>query len=75
MKILFECDGGSYVVEVIPNRLYAKVALDKDIPVYDGNYSLLINPGSFHEYRGEEAMLQNRVEKIITEDLKKAMKK
>lgn len=74
MKILFECDDNSYVVEVINSRLYAKVNPDKGDIFYDGTCSLLLNPASFHEYRGEEVMLQNKISKLISDDLKKAMK-
>lgn len=73
MKILFECNDGAYVVEVLPSRLYARVHPDKGEITYDGSYSLLLNPASFHEYRGQDKMLQNRVDKLITEDLKKVM--
>lgn len=69
MKILFECDDGAYVVEVLPSRLYARVHPDKEEVRYDGNYSLLLNPASFHEYRGKDKMLQNRINKLISEDL------
>lgn len=75
MKILFECDGGAYVAEVHPNRLYAKVDLEKDVPIaYSHTFSLLLNPASFHEYRGDDAMLQNKIDKMISTDLKSAMK-
>lgn len=74
MKIMFECNDGCYVVEVQPKRLYAKVNPDKEEPMYSSNYSLMLNPGSFHEYKGEDAMVENRVEKIVKEDLKKAVK-
>ena len=74
MKILFECDNGAYVVEVHPERLYAKVEEDKHLPVrYSSTVSPLLNPASFHEYRGEDAMLQKRLDKTIADDLKKAM--
>lgn len=73
MKILFECDDGAYVVEVLPSRLYSRVHPEKGELFYDGNYSLLLNPASFHEYRGEEKMLQNKIEKMISDDLKKVM--
>lgn len=71
MKILFECDDGCYVVEVMPSRLYARVHPDKEGEEvrYDGHYSLLLNPASFHEYRGKDKMLQNRIDKLIAEDL------
>ena len=74
MKILFECNDGTYVVEVISSRLYAKVHPDKEDIHYDGKYNLLLNPAGFHEYREEEAMLQNKINKLISDDLKKAMK-
>lgn len=73
MKILFECDDGTYVVEVLPSRLYSKVHPEKGELFYDGGYNLLLNPGSFHEYRGEDKMLQNKIEKMISDDLKKVM--
>lgn len=69
MKILFECNDGAYVVEVLPSRLYARIHPDKGEVRYDGNYSLLLNPASFHEYRGKDKMLQNRIDKLIAEDL------
>ena len=74
MKILFECDNGCYVVQIFEGRLYAKVDPDKGDIIYDGHYNLLINPGSFHEYRKKDTMLQNRLKKLITEDLEKAVK-
>lgn len=74
MKILFECDNGAYVVEVHPERLYARVEEDKNIPVrYSSTISPLLNPASFHEYRGEDAMLQKKLDKTVADDLKKAM--
>lgn len=72
MNIMFECNDGSYVVEVLPSRLYAKVNLDKDIIAYDDSYNLLLNPASFHEYRGEDKMLYNKIDKLIREDLEKS---
>lgn len=73
MKILFECNNGAYVVELHPERLYAKVEEDKNIPVrYSPTISSLLNPASFHEYREENPMLQKKLEKIVSEDLKKA---
>ena len=75
MKILFACDDGSYVVEVLPGRLFAKVSPAKDHQtVYDGHYNLLLNPGAFHEYREHEAMLENRIETIILDELTKLEK-
>lgn len=74
MKILFECDGGAYVVEVLESRLYAKVETEKDVPIkYSHTFSLLLNPASFHEYREQDKMLQNKIDKMIQEDLKKVM--
>lgn len=73
MKILFECNDGAYVVEVLPSRLYARVHPDKGEVSYDGSFSLLLNPASFHEYKGKDAMLQNRIDKLIREDLEKVM--
>lgn len=74
MKILFECDNGAYVVEVHPERLYARVEEDKNMPVrYSSTISPLLNPASFHEYRGEDAMLQKKLDKTVADDLKKAM--
>lgn len=73
MKILFECDDGCYVVEVMPSRLYARVHPDKEEIVYNGGYNLLLNPASFHEYRGKDKMLQNRIDKLISEDLKQVL--
>lgn len=69
MKIKFACDDGSYVVEIFPGRLYAKVHPDKGHPpLYDGNYNLLLNPGSFHEYREKDQMLENRIADIIHDE-------
>lgn len=73
MKILFECDDGAYVAEVIEARLYARVHPEKNEIVYSGGFNLLLNPASFHEYKGQDKMLQNKVDKMISEDLKKAM--
>lgn len=75
MKILFECNNGAYVVEVHEKRLYAKVEPDnKNQPVhYSSTISPLLNPASFHEYREDDAMLQKKLDKIISDDLKKAM--
>ena len=74
MKILFECNNGAYVVEVHPKRLYAKVEADKNMPVrYSSTISPLLNPSGFHEYRESDAMLQKKMEKAISDDLKKAM--
>lgn len=74
MKILFECDNGAYVVEVHPQRLYAKVEADKNMPIrYSSTTSSLLNPASFHEYRGDDTMLQKKLDKVVGEDLKKAM--
>lgn len=74
MKILFECDNGAYVVEVHPERLYAKVETEKDMPIrYSSTISPLLNPASFHEYREEDAMLQKKLDKAVADDLKKAM--
>lgn len=74
MKILFECDNGAYVVEVHPQRLYAKVEADKNTPIrYSPTVSPLLNPASFHEYRDEDSMLQKKMDKAVSEDLKKAM--
>ena len=74
MKILFECDGGAYVLEVLPQRLYAKVETDKNIPIrYSETFSPLLNPASFHEYREEDAMLQKKLDKVVAEDLKKVL--
>lgn len=74
MKILFECDNGAYVVEVHPERLYARVEENKNMPVrYSSTISPLLNPASFHEYRGEDAMLQKKLDKTVADDLKKAM--
>lgn len=74
MKILFECKDGSHVVELHKKRLYAKVASNSKTPVvYSNNFSVLLNPGTFQEYKGEDAMLAKHVEKIIADDLKKAM--
>ena len=74
MRILFECDNGAYVVELCEKRLYAKVHPDNNTPTYSSTFSNLLNPASFHEYRDENTMLENRVEKVITTDLKKALK-
>ena len=74
MKILFECDNGAYVVELHPERLYAKVDADKNVPIrYSTTVSPLLNPASFHEYREEDAMLQKKIDKLVADDLKKAM--
>ena len=74
MKILFECDNGAYVVEGHSGRLYAKVEADKAVPIrYSSTISPLLNPASFHEYRGEDAMLQKKLDKAVADDLKKAM--
>lgn len=74
MKILFECDGGAYVLEVLPQRLYAKVETDKSLPIrYSETFSPLLNPASFHEYHGEDAMLQKKLDKAVVDDLKKVM--
>lgn len=73
MKILFECNNGAYVVEVLPQRLYAKVEADKNAPIrYSATTSSLLNPASFHEYREEDVMLQKKLDKVISEDLKRA---
>lgn len=74
MKILFECDNGTYVVQIFEGRLYAKVDPDNDRVDYHNQYNLLLNPGTFHEYRKKDTMLQNRIKKIITGDLEKALK-
>lgn len=74
MKVLFECDNGAYVVEVLPQRLYAKVEEDKNMPIrYSSTVSPLLNPASFHEYRGEDTMLQKKLDKAVAEDLKKVI--
>lgn len=74
MKILFECDNGAYVVEVHPERLYARVETEKDMPVrYSPTISPLLNPASFHEYREEDAMLQRKLDKAVVDDLKKVV--
>lgn len=74
MRILFECDNGAYVVEVHPERLYAKVETEKDMPIrYSSTISPLLNPASFHEYREEDAMLQKKLDKAVVDDLKKVM--
>lgn len=74
MKILFECDNGAYVVEVHPERLYAKVETEKDMPIrYSSTISPLLNPASFHEYREEDAMLQKKLDKVVGDDLKKVL--
>jgi hypothetical protein len=39
---------------------------------YDDSYNLLLNPASFHEYRGEDKMLYNKIDKLIREDLEKS---
>ena len=71
MKILFECDGGAYVVEVLEGRLYAKVETEKNVPIkYSHTFSLLLNPANFHEYREKNTMLQNKINKLINTDLK-----
>ena len=71
MKILFECNNGAYVVEIHPQRLYAKVEADKKAPIhYSSTVSPLLNPASFHEYREEDPMLQKRLEKAIADDMK-----
>ena len=74
MKILFECDNGDTVVEICEKRLYAKVLAKGNTPTYSSEFSSMLNPAAFHEYKGENGMLENRIEKIITTDLKKAMK-
>lgn len=74
MKILFECDNGAYIVEVLAQRLYAKIDQDKHAPIrYSSTVSPLLNPASFHEYREEDSMLQKKLDKVVSEDLKKAM--
>lgn len=74
MRILFECDNGAYVVEVHPERLYAKVETEKDMPIkYSSTISPLLNPASFHEYREEDAMLQKKLDKAVGDDLKKVL--
>lgn len=74
MKILFECDNGAYVVEVHPERLYARVETEKDLPIkYSSTISPLLNPASFHEYREEDAMLQKKLDKAVGDDLKKVL--
>ena len=74
MKILFECDNGAYVVEVHSGRLYAKVEEDKALPIrYSSTISPLLNPASFHEYRGEDAMLQKKLDKALTKTQKKSL--
>lgn len=74
MRILFECDNGAYVVEVHPERLYAKVETEKDMPIrYSSTISPLLNPASFHEYHEEDAMLQKKLDKAVVDDLKKVM--
>jgi hypothetical protein len=74
MKILFECDNGAYVVEVHEKRLYAKIEEDKNKPIrYSETISPLLNPASFHEYRGEDAMLQKKLDRAVADDMKKVM--
>ena len=74
MKILFECDNGAYVVEVHPQRLYAKVEEDKNMPIrYSSTISPLLNPASFHEYRGDDAMLQKKLDRAVADDFKKVL--
>lgn len=74
MRILFECDNGAYVVEVHPERLYARVETEKDLPIkYSSTISPLLNPASFHEYREEDAMLQKKLDKAVGDDLKKVL--
>ena len=72
MKILFECDDGNYIVEVLPTRLYAKIHPEREDLFYGDKFNLMLNPGSFHEYREGDKMLQNRIDKLIREDLQKA---
>ena len=71
MKILFECDDGSYVVEVRPQRLYAKIPEGKTaVPAYSTVISNLLNPGSFHEYHGKNnKMLETRLRNVLKHDL------
>lgn len=74
MRIMFECNNGAYVVEVLPERLYAKVEEDKNMPIrYSSAISPLLNPASFHEYRGEDSMLQKKLDKVVADDLKKVL--
>lgn len=73
MKILFECDDGSYVVELCKHRLFAKIPDKKDVlPTYSTVVSKLLNPGSFHEYRGKNnKMLETRLKNRLKDDLEK----
>lgn len=74
MKILFECDNGAYVLEVLPQRLYAKVEEDKNMAIrYSATISPLLNPASFHEYRGKDTMLQKKLDKAVSDDLRKVI--
>lgn len=74
MKILFECNNGAYVVEVHEKRLYAKIEPGSKKPIhYSSTISPLLNPASFHEYRGDDAMLQKKIDKMVADDMKKAM--
>ena len=72
MKILFECDNGAYVVEIHPQRLYARVeADDKKAPIhYSSTVSPLLNPASFHEHREKDPMLEKKLFKAVADDMK-----
>lgn len=75
MNILFECNDNSYVVELLEKRLYAKVFEDETMQVeYNPTIPALLNPASFHEYRGKNEMLYNKLNNIVSDDLKEVLK-
>ena len=75
MKILFECNDGSYVAELKKERLYAKVEEDKNMPVqYSAKASPLLNRAMFHEYRDQNKDVEKRVKDRIASDLRNVLR-
>ena len=71
MKILFELDNGEYVVELVKDKLYARIT--KNSAKYASKVSSLFTDadrGKFHEYQEEDKKLFIKLKKVIANDLK-----
>lgn len=70
MKIIFELDDGAYVLEIVPQRLYAKIEKHTDIPKYSATVSPLLKQGHFKEYRDSQPDFEEMMYGLIRTDLR-----
>ena len=70
MKIVYELDNGSYVLEIKEKRLYALIEKLSDTPKYSSNGREYLTAGHFHEYRDTDIEFENAMYDLVRADLK-----